>query len=183
MKFAKRLLMVAGAVVLAGFFSVMLAPKAVHAVVTSLVTVANTSSNPVPVYSTLGVAGQNAFQISAGCTWSGFSCTALSVYTVPQGDTAVVEFLSERCRTATGTAIVETDLQDAVSSASYAILPGTPSIPEQVSGLPVTVMASAVRVYLPPGTQLLWSVGSNGPGNPPVGFNCHITMYGQLIPL
>jgi predicted outer membrane repeat protein len=49
MKFAKRLLMVAGAVALAGLFSVMLAPKTVHAVVATLVQVENTSANPVPV--------------------------------------------------------------------------------------------------------------------------------------
>lgn len=49
MKFAKRLLIVAGAVALAGLLSVMLVPKAVHAVVSTLVTVANTSSNSVPI--------------------------------------------------------------------------------------------------------------------------------------
>lgn len=48
MKFAKRLLMLAGAVALAGLLSVMLAPKAVHAVVSTLVTVANGTANPVP---------------------------------------------------------------------------------------------------------------------------------------
>jgi hypothetical protein len=48
MKFAKRLLMVAGAVALVGLFSVLLAPKAVHAVVSTLVTVSNTTSQPVP---------------------------------------------------------------------------------------------------------------------------------------
>ncbi|MGC1106259.1 MAG: hypothetical protein WA876_06955 [Candidatus Acidiferrales bacterium] len=48
MKFAKRLLMFAGAVSLAGLFSVMLAPKAVHAVVSTLVTVSNTTAQPVP---------------------------------------------------------------------------------------------------------------------------------------
>lgn len=41
--------MVAGAVALAGILSVMLAPKAVHAIVSTLVTVSNTSANPVPV--------------------------------------------------------------------------------------------------------------------------------------
>lgn len=49
MKFAKRLLMVAGAVALAGLLSVMMAPRAVHALVSTLVTVANTSSNSIPI--------------------------------------------------------------------------------------------------------------------------------------
>jgi len=48
MNFAKRLLMVAGAVALAGVLSIMLTPKAVHAVVSTLVTVVNTPANSVP---------------------------------------------------------------------------------------------------------------------------------------
>jgi hypothetical protein len=46
MNFAKRLLMVSGAVALAGALSIMLTPKAVHAVVSALVTVVNTAANP-----------------------------------------------------------------------------------------------------------------------------------------
>lgn len=49
MKFAKRLLMVFGAVMLAGMVGVILTPKAAHALVATLVQVANTSANPVPV--------------------------------------------------------------------------------------------------------------------------------------
>jgi hypothetical protein len=47
-QFAKRLLMVAGAVMLSGTLAAMVAPKAAHAVVSALVTVTNTSANPVP---------------------------------------------------------------------------------------------------------------------------------------
>ncbi len=39
MTFAKRLLMVAGAIALAGVLSILLTPKAVHALVSTLVTV------------------------------------------------------------------------------------------------------------------------------------------------
>jgi len=54
MKFAKRLLMVAGAVALAGILSVALVPRAARAVVSTLVTVVNTpnvniANTPVPV--------------------------------------------------------------------------------------------------------------------------------------
>jgi len=49
MNFAKRLLMVAGAVAMAGIFGALLAPKAAHGIVATLVQVTNTSSNPVPV--------------------------------------------------------------------------------------------------------------------------------------
>jgi hypothetical protein len=47
MRFARRLLMVAGAVALAGILGVAVAPKAAHAIVATLVTVTNTTANPV----------------------------------------------------------------------------------------------------------------------------------------
>ena len=50
MRFAKRLLMGAGAVALAGILAVAIAPKAAHGLVAALVQVANTSANPVPTY-------------------------------------------------------------------------------------------------------------------------------------
>jgi hypothetical protein len=94
MKFAKRLLMVAGAVALAGFFSVMLAPKAVHAVVSSLVTVSNTGANPVP---TADVHQSAAQSVTLSCTSTYTSCFSLSptggtgaAYTVPTGQTLMV---------------------------------------------------------------------------------------------
>ncbi len=54
MKFAKRLLMVGGAVALAGIIGTMMVPKVAHAVVSTLVTVVNTpnvniANTPVPV--------------------------------------------------------------------------------------------------------------------------------------
>jgi hypothetical protein len=50
MQFAKRLLMVAGAVTLTGLLGVAIIPKAAHAIVATLVQVVNTSANPVPTY-------------------------------------------------------------------------------------------------------------------------------------
>jgi hypothetical protein len=50
MQFAKRLLMVAGAVTLTGLLGVAIVPKAAHAIVATLVQVVNTSANPVPTY-------------------------------------------------------------------------------------------------------------------------------------
>jgi hypothetical protein len=48
MNFAKRLLMVAGAVAVAGILGALVAPKAAHGIVATLVQVVNTSANPVP---------------------------------------------------------------------------------------------------------------------------------------
>jgi hypothetical protein len=54
MRFAKRVLMVAGAVALAGILGVVIAPKAAHGLVAALVQVANTSTNPVSIYDSGG---------------------------------------------------------------------------------------------------------------------------------
>jgi hypothetical protein len=51
MQFAKRLLMVFGAVMLAGIVGVLLTPKALHAVATA-VQIVNPPANPVPTVST-----------------------------------------------------------------------------------------------------------------------------------
>ncbi len=49
MKLAKQGMTLFGTILLVAMVATLLAPKAVHAVVSALVTVANTSSNPVPV--------------------------------------------------------------------------------------------------------------------------------------
>ena len=49
MKLVKQAMTLVGAVLFVAVVATLLAPKAVHAVVSTLVTVANTSSNPVPV--------------------------------------------------------------------------------------------------------------------------------------
>src|SRR5579863_7513348 len=53
MKFAKSLLIGTGSVVLAGFALTLMAPKAMHAVVATLVQVANTTANPASQILTL----------------------------------------------------------------------------------------------------------------------------------
>lgn len=47
MKFVKRMLMVAGAVALAGLMGVMIASRAAHGIVAAMVQVVNTTANPV----------------------------------------------------------------------------------------------------------------------------------------
>jgi hypothetical protein len=90
MRFAKRLLMVAGAVALAGLFSVMLAPKAVHAVVAALVQIEPGTTTHL---------GQNESQlVSLICYIGTTNCNELdamgnvssSSYVVPAGYTLVV---------------------------------------------------------------------------------------------
>ncbi|HET6200999.1 MAG: hypothetical protein WBE21_07975 [Candidatus Acidiferrales bacterium] len=113
MRFAKRLLMVAGAVALSGIVSVMVAPKAVHAIVSTLVTVANTSANPVPVTEGTDLA-REPFATSICADSDGTICLAIgkilgiatppASFTVPVTDAAgspvkalVIQFVSGIC--------------------------------------------------------------------------------------
>ncbi|MFZ0639521.1 MAG: hypothetical protein WA020_12110 [Candidatus Acidiferrales bacterium] len=91
MKFAKRLLMVAGAVAIAGVLSVALVPRAVHAVVATLVQIVPGTTTHV---------GQNEGQlVSLECgTYYTSYCNAVdsdgtlasAVYVVPSGYTLIV---------------------------------------------------------------------------------------------
>jgi hypothetical protein len=90
MNSAKRLLMGVGVVVLAGTFGALLAPKAAHGIVATLVQVANTSANPVPVTPQLPAVQITAFsgpEVADGVTMdshgpydvSGYATIRLSV--------------------------------------------------------------------------------------------------------
>ncbi len=90
MKFAKRLLMVAGAVALSGLLGVALAPRAVHAVVATLVQIVPGTTTHV---------GQNESQLVALICSSGqSSCVrenpsgapSVSPFVVPAGYTLVI---------------------------------------------------------------------------------------------
>jgi len=86
--------MFVGFVVLAAFLISVLAPKATHALVATLVQVANTSSNPVP---TLEQEAQSAFVAQGTCQISFEACAVGTLYTVPAGKTAVLESLAFNC--------------------------------------------------------------------------------------
>ncbi|MGC1290696.1 MAG: hypothetical protein WA855_05395 [Candidatus Acidiferrales bacterium] len=75
----------------------LFAPKAVHAVVSTFVTVANTSSNPVPTQSVDNPALQ-PFQATGTCNSVGQQCSTSDFFIVPAGMTAVVQDASGNCR-------------------------------------------------------------------------------------
>jgi hypothetical protein len=93
-QFAKSLLMGLGMVLLAALLLAVTAPKSVHAVVATLVQVANTSSNPVP---TLEQEAQSAFDAQGTCQISVEGCSVATLYTVPAGKTAVLESVAFGC--------------------------------------------------------------------------------------
>lgn len=136
MRFAKRLLMVAGAVALSGIASVMVAPKAVHAIVSTLVTVANTSSNPVSVSQGADLAnepfvtsicnnGSSPATCSELATALGSSATPPASFTVPTSDSEghlvkalVIQFVSGTCAAAASPILTTTVPANAVNGIS-----------------------------------------------------------------
>jgi hypothetical protein len=108
MNFAKRLLMVAGAVALAGILGAQLAPKAAHGIVATLVQVVNTAANPVPTQAVDNHA-RHALGLDASVVIPdgqlgvfGTFGDANGPYTVPAGKRLVMESLSAQFNLPTG---------------------------------------------------------------------------------
>ncbi len=94
----KRIAMGIGGVVVAAMLLAVAAPKAVHAIVSTLVTIANTPSNPVP---TLSVDNPAKTPFFATATWKDANsdqCLAEHFLAIPPGMTAVVQDVSGYCR-------------------------------------------------------------------------------------
>jgi hypothetical protein len=102
MNFAKRLLMVSGAVMLAGIVGVLVNPKAAHAVFT-LVQVANDSAHPVPTVAT-DLNALTVFDVAGTCSFInlGLDCETGPIYGVPAGKIAVIERVAGSCSSNSG---------------------------------------------------------------------------------
>jgi hypothetical protein len=92
---AKRMVTVIGGVTIAAFLLTLAAPKAVHAVVSTLVTVANTTADPVPVDDAKG----NYITLSLNPGSQTFNeilpdGTVVSNYSVPSGEKFVITDIS-----------------------------------------------------------------------------------------
>ncbi|MGB7023289.1 MAG: hypothetical protein WBD73_05770 [Candidatus Acidiferrales bacterium] len=161
MKFAKRLLMVAGAVALSGIVSVMVAPKAVHAIVSTLVTVANTSANPVPVTEGKDLAYQPFVTSICKDSGDGSCATVASVFglpstlpdsfTVPATDSSgntvkalVITFVAGACQGSP--ALATTVPTNAVNGVSVAI--------DFLSESAATVINQATTIVADPGSTV-----------------------------
>jgi hypothetical protein len=106
MKSLKRLLMGLRTVLLLAVSLQLFAPRAVHAVVSTLVTAANTPSDPV--YTTDAVNSENLLQVTRALPQTSNDGTGVpnkNCYTVPAGQRALVEQVDGICSTQTGTAI------------------------------------------------------------------------------
>ena len=86
MKYAKRTLMVAGAMALAGLLGVAIAPRAAHGVVAAMVQVVNTAASPVIAQDTARQAAQ-IVTLSSVVDANSFSRVFLFNQVSPQGGT------------------------------------------------------------------------------------------------
>ena len=167
MKFAKRLLMVAGAVALAGIVGAMIDPKGAHALVTALVTVANTSANPVPSVATDNPALQ-PFQTGGIVSGS----TLIFSFAVPS-KTLAIEQLNVLCTVPTGSfnpVDIRVSVKSAGTFAQYAFAPAA------VGGSEL-VWSEEMHVYADADSAINIGSGFSLPDNA----NCGAAISGHLV--
>jgi hypothetical protein len=193
MKFAKRLLMVAGAVALAGLFSVMLAPKAVHAVVATLVTVTNT----VPVANPVNASGSatplltqssalNTFGAALACTFPTGSNKCQTTAPVPANYTAVIQSFSGYCNLDTGSNLIVVAAYvppPAPSPTGLFVVPGPPSVDTVVSQT-IQSFGQNITGYAaggPTGTSISFLMVTNVPQTSSSD-DCNFVLSGYVVP-
>jgi hypothetical protein len=173
MNFAKRLLMAAGAVALAGTFGALLAPKAAHALIATLVQVANTPSQPVPVKDVQSPIA-SPFDIEQPCTFSGTEepCSQQLLAT-SANQVAKIEYESVFCELASSASSLIRVSLDFNNNDHELTVPG-PTVNGAIH------FGQAMNIYVPPGTTVFatFEVFPLAPN----GGRCFMTINGFLAP-
>ncbi|MHB8525838.1 MAG: hypothetical protein ACYDD2_06740 [Candidatus Acidiferrales bacterium] len=117
MNVLRRIAMAISGTVVVALVLTLAVPRAAHAVLSALVTITNTASNPVPTQAVDNPALQS-FDGEGFCTFSGGDCTA-GVFSVPIGMTAVVQDVS-------GDGNTPAPLPDRIILRKFNILPASP---------------------------------------------------------
>jgi len=179
MNFVKRVLMFVGFVVLAAALVSVLAPKATHALVATLVQVANTSANPVP-NTDVDNSGRatTVLQNCDGRSLVGdgqLSCD--TGYNVPAGQRFVIEELEANCTAPKGNNIYSADV--VFVQAGFGTFHMLPLISQGVaSGQAQYIQNQRVRYYADPGSQLtFYTQTTDTSGNT----SCYFAASGYLI--
>jgi hypothetical protein len=176
MNLAKKVSMFLGFVVLAAIFISVIAPKATHALVATLVQVSNTPSSPVPTKDVdssahAAVVPLNCF-VEADPNSGGLQCSlgvGGSPYTVPAGQRLVVEQLSAFCQTTSNGSIPI--LEFSLTEAGFqAIVPLV--LTNKSNNYLVT---QPVRYYADPGSMI--AASTSGPS----GSFCEYYANGYLV--
>lgn len=165
MNLVRRIVMGLGSLVAVALVLALAAPKTVHALVSALVTVSNTAANPVP---TIGAEAGRAFVVGNSCLFTGAtSCFVIPVYTVPAGETAVIESGSYTCSLNAGTALTLATMSFTAPGGNLA----------SVHFSPVSSGSQNIKTYAGPGDidASFDASGSQASG-------CIFTVSGYLVP-
>lgn len=181
MRFAKRMLMVAGAVALAGLLGVAIAPKAAHGMVAALVQVTNTPANPV---NTLAADAATAFVEESICNFGGTnSCVVSPLYTVPAGQIAVIDSVSGYCMVDPGAGEEALEFRLGYNSPSGTAVEASiaPSPVFQFPGFSAqaSIGGANFRTYASSGRISVTAITGNAESN--IGDFCRFTLSGHLV--
>jgi hypothetical protein len=175
MKSLQRLLIGLGTVLLLAVSLQLFAPKAVRALVSTLVTVANTPSNPV--YTTDAVNSENLLQVTCALPQTSNDGTGVSnknCYTVPAGQRALVEQVDGICSTQSGTAIANVSLY--VDSQIQHQLPLT--LENGSTNLNFYTFSVPSHYYSAVNATFMSYAGAS----PGAAANCYVNVSGRLMP-
>ncbi|MGA2813468.1 MAG: hypothetical protein ABSG16_18865 [Candidatus Acidiferrum sp.] len=175
MKHLQRFLMGLGTVVLLAVSLQLAAPKAVHAVVSTLVTIANTPSNPV--YTTDAVNSENLLQVTCAMSFASSNGSDISnknCYTVPAGQRALIEQVDGICSTQTGTAIANVNLY--VDPQTQHQLPLT--LENGSTDLNFYTFSVPSHYYSAVNATFMTYAGAS----PGAAANCYVNVSGRLMP-
>ncbi|MGA8221333.1 MAG: hypothetical protein WB780_06720 [Candidatus Acidiferrales bacterium] len=185
MKYAKRMLMVAGALALAGILGVAIVPKAAHGLVAAMVQVVNTSANPVP---TLEEDAQTAFVANNFCHFGGppddtaFFCDISPLFQVPAGKTAVIESFTGFCTTDSPSGTQEFLLRFLGPSGTEALItiPASTVVPSSIQN--VSFAALNFKSYASGGASgAPINFQGEGTSNESTTDICQVSLSGHLV--
>jgi hypothetical protein len=178
MNFAKRLSMLAGAAVLVAVCASLLAPKATHALVATLVQIGNTRATPVPNSDVDNPARATVVPLTCqafgdpgdGSLLCNLGLGPNTAYTVPAGQRLVIEQVSAFCQATPSNSIpyANLNLTEAGTNLAVAFALNSKQNDEFVT--------QSVRYYADPGTSLSFQ----GSGLPGASF-CNYSTSGYLI--
>jgi hypothetical protein len=172
----RKVLVGLGSIVAVALVLTLAAPKTVRAIVSTLVTVSNTASNPVPTVST---DASTAFVEQGNCAAFVSNQCAASLYTVAAGQIAVIDSISGVCEVDPGMVVTEFKMQYMSPSGSLMLL-SIPGVTSPFGANAITVAGQNLKTYASAGTIFITGVAN---GFPVVSTDfCRFTLSGHIAP-
>jgi hypothetical protein len=178
---AKRMAGIIGGVTIAAFLLTLAAPKAVHAIVSTLVTVSNTAANPVPIRAADNPARQAVLLTASlelpdgqASDRTALLDSNLAQFTVPAGQRLVVDSVSGNAGTPSG----QTPTQIAIMGNSQTSIYPVATFQGSSSGYNLFSYATSYTTYVDPGSQPQ-AFCSRGPSSSGIAI-CNFFVAGHL---